>query len=119
MVAELKSVGPYSLYRWAGDLLFISGQLPINPHTGLLEEGFKDQCARSLSNIQTILEGEGLTLNDIVKLTVVVDDLEDFNEVNEVFEEVFDQPYPSRSTFEAARLPKDALIEIEAIAIKS
>lgn len=118
MVAELKSVGPYSLSRWAGDLLFISGQLPINPKTGLLEVEFKDQCARSLSNVQAILEDEGLTLNDVIKLTVVVDDLEDFNGVNEVFEEVFEQPYPSRSTFEAARLPKDALVEIEAIAIR-
>lgn len=118
MSLELKSVGPYSLSRRAGNLIFISGQLPINPKTGKLEKGFKKQCARTLSNIQLILEDEGLTLNNVVKLTVMMNDLEDFNEVNKVFEKFFAKPYPSRTTFEASRLPKDALVEIEAIATR-
>lgn len=119
MASKLKSAGPYSLARWAGNLMFISGQLPINPETNKLERGFKKQCERTLSNIQLILEDEGLNLNDIVKLTVIVDDLADFSQVNKVFEDVFDEPYPSRTTFEASGLPKNALVEIEAIALKN
>lgn len=118
MTKKLEASGPYSLYYWADNLIFISGQLPINPDTGDLVTGFKNQCKRSLLNIQKILENQNLLLNDIVKLTVLVDDLEYFNEVNEVFKEFFNEPYPSRSTFETARLPKDSLIEIEAIALK-
>lgn len=118
MVKRINVLGPYSLHRSAGDLMFLSGQLGLNPDTGELEEGFKKQCVQSLANIQLILESEGLSLEDVIKLTVLMDDLEDFDMVNEVFEEFFDAPYPSRSTFEVARLPKDALIEIEAIAMK-
>lgn len=120
LIVEVKiaSVGPYSLSRWAGDLLFISGQLPINPATGELEKDFKKQCQRSLLNIEAILADEGLTLNDVVKLTVIVEDLNEFDLVNEVFEEMLEKPYPTRSTFEVGRLPKDAAIEIEAIATK-
>lgn len=118
MKGKIESAGPYSLSRWAGDLLFISGQLPINPETGKLEDNFKNQCRRSLSNIQSILENEKLTLDDIVKLTVIVENLKEFDQVNEVFKEVFEQPYPTRSTFEVSRLPKEAAVEIEAIAMK-
>lgn len=118
MDVKIASVGPYSLSRWAGDLLFVSGQLPINPVSGQLERNFKDQCRRSLLNIEAILADEGLTLNDIVKLTVIVEDLNEFDQVNEVFTEMFEQPYPTRSTFEVGRLPKEAAIEIEAIAMK-
>lgn len=116
MVKRLKPLGPYSLSRSVGDLTFVSGQLGINPDTNELEEGFKAQCTQSLSNIQLILESEGLSLDDVVKLTVLMDDLEDFDHVNKAFEEFFDAPYPSRATFEVARLPKDALVEIEAVA---
>ncbi|AQS53975.1 RutC family protein [Jeotgalibaca dankookensis] len=118
MKNEMKSVGPYSISRWAGDLLFISGQLPINQETGELEKDFVAQCERSLANIELVLENEGLTLDDVVKLTVLMNDLEDFDEINKLFEKRFNQPYPSRSTFEVSRLPKDALVEIEAIAFK-
>lgn len=118
MTEKIKTFGPYSVSRWADNLMFISGQLGVNLKSGKLEAGFKDQCARSLSNIQIILESEDLTLDNIVKLTVLMDDLEDFDEVNNVFEEFFTKPYPSRSAFEVARLPKDALIEIEVIASK-
>lgn len=118
MNEKIESVGPYSLNRSGGNLLFISGQLPINPKTGELEKNFKNQCRRSLSNIEVILENEKLTLDDIVKLTVIVEDLEEFDQVNEVFTEVFKEPYPARSTFEVSRLPKEAAIEIEAIAMK-
>lgn len=118
MSKKLKTIGTYSLRRWAGNILFLSGQIGIDPVANKLEEGFEKQCKRCFTNIQLILESEGLTLNHVVKLTVLMDDLEDFKQVNEIFKECLNEPYPSRSTFEVARLPKDALIEIEAIAIK-
>lgn len=118
MSKELKAVGPYSLSLWVGNLLFVSGQLPINPETDALEEGFEDQCTRSLLNIQSILKNEGLTLKDVAKITVLMKDLEYFNKANDLFATFFDEPYPTRSTFEVSRLPKDALIEIEVIAAK-
>lgn len=118
MTKELKTLGSYSLKRWAGDFLFISGQIGMNSETEKLEEGFKRQCEKALANIEFILKSEGLILDNLVKLTVLMDDLEDFEQVNETFKEYLKEPYPSRSTFEVAALPKGALIEIEAIAIK-
>lgn len=119
MTKELKTLGSYSLKRWAGNILFISGQIGMNSETEKLEEGFKRQCEKSLANIEFILKSEGLILDDLVKLTVLMSDLEDFEQVNEIFKEYLKEPYPSRSTFEVAALPKDALIEIEAIAVRS
>lgn len=110
------AIGPYSAYRKAGNLLFTSGQLPIDPKTNQLEDNFSDQCKRSLMNIQSILEQENLKMEDIVKVTVLLKDLSYFEEVNRLFEEFFQKPYPTRTAFEVSKLPKNALIEIEAIA---
>lgn len=110
------TIGPYSVYRKAGNLLFTSGQLPIDPKTNQLEDDFSDQCKRSLMNIQSILEQENLKMEDIVKATVLLKDLSYFEEVNELFEEVFKKPYPARTAYEVSKLPKNALIEIEVIA---
>lgn len=111
------TIGPYSVCRKAGNLLFTSGQLPLNPETSQMEEGFTAQCRRSLKNIQNILQNEKLEMKDIVKVTVLLDDLANFEEVNLVFEEFFKEPFPARTAYEVASLPKGALIEIEAIAV--
>lgn len=93
--------------------MFISGQLPIDPETGKIEKKFKDQCKQSLLNIQSILVNEGLTLNDIVKLTVIVKYLSEFDQVNEVFIEIFERSYPTRSTFEVGRLQKKLRLKLK------
>ena len=111
-----KAIGPYSQAIKHNKLLFTSGQIPLNPNTGLIiSEDFKDQVYQCLKNIKGILEEENLSLNCIMKLTVYVTDLENFSKLNEVFEDFFEGKYPSRSAVEVSKLPKDAQIEIEAI----
>ncbi|PRY78632.1 RidA family protein [Alkalibacterium olivapovliticus] len=111
-----KAIGPYSPYRISGTQLFTSGQLPVDPETNELVEGFEAQARQSFKNIQSILELEGKKLSDVVKLTVLVSDLANFSAVNEVMEDLFSEPYPARTAYQVAALPKEALIEIEAIA---
>lgn len=118
MSKELKAIGTYSLIRNVADTYYVSGQLGLDPETGELVKGFKGQCEQVLKNLQVILESEGLTFDDVLKLTVFMTDLEDFGQVNEIFEKYLSEPYPARSAFEVVRLPKDALVKIEAIAVK-
>ena len=111
-----KAIGPYSQAIRHNNLMFTSGQIPINPDTGLIvSEDFKDQVYQCLKNIKGILEEENLSLNCIVKLTVYVTDLDNFSKLNEIFEDFFKGIYPARSAVEVCRLPKDSQIEIEAI----
>lgn len=111
------AVGPYSAYYVAGDFLFISGQLGINPETNEIEaKDVKGQAKQALENLKTILEINGLTMKDVVKTMVLLDDINDFSLVNEIYATYFENPYPARSAFEVGKLPKAALVEIEAIA---
>lgn len=112
------AVGPYSAYRVVGDTVYISGQLGINPETNLLEGDIKAQARQSLENLKAILNEVGMTMNNIVKTTVLLDDINDFVTVNEIYQEYFEKPYPARSAFEVGKLPKGGLVEIEAIAVK-
>lgn len=112
-----KAVGPYSAYYVAGDFLYISGQLGINPETNLIEgKSAAEQAKQSLENLKTILELNGLTTKNVVKTLVLLNDINDFNSVNEVYGQYFSEPYPARSAFQVGKLPKEALVEIEAIA---
>lgn len=112
-----KAVGPYSAYYKAEDFLYISGQLGINPETNEIEgETAAEQAKQSLENLKTILELNGLTMKNIVKTMVLLDDINDFVSVNEVYATYFEEPYPARSAFEVGKLPKGGLVEIEAIA---
>ncbi len=113
-----KAIGPYSQAINVGNLLFISGQLPINPETNLLETNIVDQTKRSLSNLKAIVEEAGFTINNIVKTTVFLKNMNDFQEMNKVYEAFFKDHKPARSAIEVARLPKDAIVEIQAIASK-
>ena len=110
------AVGPYSQAIKTGNLLFVSGQLPINPATGAMVEGSIEECTRqALENLKAIVTEAGATMNDVVKTTVFLADIADFAKANGVYAEFFEQPFPARSAFEVATLPLNGRIEIEAI----
>lgn len=115
-----KAIGPYSQGVSAAGLVFVSGQLPIDPITGEFPSGgVVEQTRQSLVNLKNILEASGTSLQNVVKTTVFLKDMNDFVAMNEVYKELMGQEhYPARSAVQIARLPKDALVEIEAIAIK-
>ena len=113
------AIGPYSQAIEAGGMVFVSGQLPINPETGeFAEGGVKELTRQSLTNMQHILAEVGLTLDNVVKTTVYLADMSDFAAMNEVYAEFFSAPYPARSAVAVKTLPKGALVEIECIAAK-
>lgn len=98
-----------------GDLIFFSGQIPINPTTGEMPEGIEAQTRQSLDNVKGLLESQGLTFANVVKTTVFLDSMDDFATMNSIYAEYFVEPYPARSAVEVAKLPKGALIEVEVI----
>lgn len=111
------AIGPYSQAIRTGNVVFISGQLPIDPATGnFAEGGIKELTRQSLNNAKAILAAEGLTMADVVKTTVLMADMADFAEMNEVYAEFFQDPFPARSAFAVKTLPKNARVEIELIA---
>ena len=112
------AIGPYSQGIAASETVYVSGQLPLDPATGAFPEGIAAQTAQSLKNIQAILAQQGMTLANVVKTTVFLADINDFTEMNKVYGEFFTQPYPARSAVQVAKLPKDAPLEIECIAVK-
>ena len=112
------AIGPYSQAIETGGLVFASGQLPINPATGAFPEGIKEQTRQSLMNAKAILEAAGVSMKNVVKTTVLLADIADFAEMNEVYAEFFEEPYPARSAFAVKSVPKGALVEIECIAEK-
>jgi 2-iminobutanoate/2-iminopropanoate deaminase len=112
-----KPVGPYSAAIRAGQFLFISGQIPLDPATGQMIEGdIGAHTRRVLQNIGALLEAAGLSFAGVVRTTVFLADLGDFTAMNEVYATFFQEPYPARSTIQAARLPRDARVEIDVIA---
>ena len=111
------AIGPYSQAIRVGNLVYTSGQIPIDPATGeFAEGGIKDQTRQSLLNLKAILEEAGLTMSDVVKTTVFMADMNDFAAMNAVYAEFFAEPYPARSAVAVKTLPKGALVEIEAVA---
>lgn len=111
------AIGPYSQAIQVGNLVFASGQIPIDPATGsFVAGGVKEQARQSLNNVKAILDEAGLTLDNVVKTTVFLADMNDFADVNAVYAEFFAEPYPARSAVAVKTLPKGALVEIEVIA---
>ena len=110
------AIGPYSQAVRVGNTLYVSGQIPIDPKTGNIEGCIKCQTKQSLTNIKNILEAAGLTMANVVKTTVLLQSIDDFTKMNEVYSTFFEGDYPARAAFEVAALPKGALVEIEAIA---
>lgn len=112
------AVGPYSQAIKAGGFLFVSGQIPINPETGELVTGdIKAQTHQVLKNVKAILEEAGLTMDDVVKATVFISDMDQFAAVNEVYAQYFGDVPPARACVEVARIPKDVGVEVEVIAV--
>ena len=112
-----KPVGPYSAALRSTNLLFVSGQVPLDPATGRIIEGdIAAQTRRVLENVRALLDAAGLSFAHVVRTTVFLADMNDFKAMNEVYTTFFEEPYPARSTVQAARLPRDARIEIDAIA---
>jgi 2-iminobutanoate/2-iminopropanoate deaminase len=113
------AIGPYSQAIRAGAMIFVSGQIPIDPATGALipEKDIHTQTRRVLSNLQEILTAAGVTRSDVVRTTVFLKDMNDFAEMNRAYAEFFGSSVPARSTVEVARLPRDAGVEIDCIAV--
>lgn len=112
------AIGPYSQAIEANGMIFISGQLPIDPATGLMPDNITAQAEQSLANVKAILERAGLGMDNVVKTTVFLADMSLFGPMNEVYAKVFTAPYPARSAFAVKELPKQALVEIEVIAAR-
>ena len=112
------AIGPYSQAVDCGPFVFASGQIPIDPATGNIPEGITEQTRQSLSNVKAILEAAGLTMDNVVKTTVFLADMNDFAAMNAVYAEAFSAPFPARSAVAVRTLPKNVLVEIEVIAAK-
>lgn len=110
------AIGPYSQAVRRGDLLFVSGQLPLDPDSGRIPEGIVEQSRQALRNLQAVLEAGGSSIDAVVKTTVFLADMNDFEEMNRVYATFFSADPPARSTVEVARLPKDVRVEIDCIA---
>ena len=114
-----QAIGPYSQAIEAGGMVFLSGQLPIDPPTGAMPEGIQAQTRQSFENIKAILAEAGCTVENIVKTTVFLADMSLFGEMNEIYAQQFGSAFPARSAFAVKELPKQALVEIEVIAVKA
>ncbi len=114
------AIGPYSQAIAAGNTIYVSGQIPIDPATGAFAgDDITTQTRQSLSNLKAILAAAGADMTDVVKTTVYLAHMEDFAAMNQVYAEFFTAPYPARAAFEVAALPKNALVEIECVAVKA
>lgn len=111
------AIGPYSQGIKAGSLVITSGQLPLDPETGTFPEGIEAQTRQSLENCKQVLKAAGATLENVIKTTVFLKDMNDFGAMNQVYATFFTADCPARSAVEVARLPKDALVEIECLAM--
>ena len=112
------AIGPYSQALDLGGMVFVSGQIPVDPATGAMPEDVQGQARQSLANLKAILAEAGLTMADVVKTVVFLADLDDFAAVNKVYAQAFAQPFPARSCVQVAGIPKGAKVEIECIAVR-
>ena len=113
------AIGPYSQALDMGGMVFVSGQIPVNPATGEMAQDVRNQAAQSLTNLKSILAEAGLGMETVIKTTVFLADLNDFTAVNEVYASFFAEPYPARSCVQVAAIPKGAKVEIECIAVRA
>lgn len=113
-----KAIGTYSQAVKVNGFLFISGQIPLDPSTMELVEGIENQINQVFENINQILKADGMDFSNVVKLSVLLDDLSHFEKVNEIMASIFSKPYPARAAYEVSKLPKGSSVEIETIAFK-
>ena len=104
------AIGPYSQAIVVGNMLFTSGQIPIDPKTGEIPEGVEAQARQALTNVKNLIEAAGASIDNVVKTTVFIKNMDDFAKINEIYAQYFTEPFPARSCVEVARLPKDVLI---------
>ena len=112
------AIGPYSQAIEVNGMVYTSGIIPVDPATGNIPEGSVAQAEQAFTNLKNLLEAAGTDISQVVKTTVFIKEMNDFGAINEVYAKYFTEPYPSRSCVEVARLPKDVMLEIEAIALK-
>ena len=112
------AIGPYSQAIEAGDFVFVSGQIPIDPSTGEVVEGIEKQTNQVLKNLQAILTEAGTDFSQVVKFTIYLQSMEEFATVNEIYGNYLSEPYPARATVEVSRLPKDVLVEMDVVVYK-
>jgi len=113
-----RAIGPYSQGIMAGGLIFVSGQIPLDPIKGeIVGQTIEEQAHQVFKNLRAILQAAGSSLNEVVKATVFLADMNDFSRMNEVYAQYFSEPYPARAAFQVARLPREAKIEVEVIAL--
>jgi 2-iminobutanoate/2-iminopropanoate deaminase len=112
------AIGPYSQAIEVNGLVFTSGMIPVNPKTGEIPQGIEAQANQAITNLVNLLQESGADIKNVIKTTVFIKDMNDFAKINEIYAAYFTDNYPARSCVEVARLPKDVLIEIEAVAVK-
>ena len=113
-----KAIGTYSQATKVNGFLFISGQIPLDPKTMELAEGIENQINQVFENVRQILKADGMDFSNVVKLSVLLDDLNHFEKVNEIMASIFSKPYPARAAYEVSKLPKGSSVEIETIAFE-
>ena len=112
------AIGPYSQAIEVNGMVFTSGVIPVDPATGVIPEGVEAQATQAFTNLTNLVEASGAAMSQVVKTTVFIKEMYDFGKINEIYAKFFKEPYPSRSCVEVARLPKDVLLEVEAIVAK-
>lgn len=112
------AIGPYSQAIEVNGMVFTSGVIPVDPATGVIPEGVEAQATQTFTNLTNLVEASGAAMSQVVKTTVFIKEMNDFGKINEIYAKFFKEPYPSRSCVEVARLPKDVLLEVEAIVAK-
>ncbi len=112
------AIGPYSQAIEVNGMVFTSGVIPVNPQTGVIPETIEEQANQAFSNLRNLIEASGTTIDKVIKTTVFIKEMNDFGRINEIYSQYFKEPFPARSCVEVARLPKDVMIEVEAVAVK-
>ena len=110
------AIGPYSQAIISGNTVFASGQIPVNPSNGEIPEGVEAQANQAFTNVKNLLEAAGTSIDNVIKTTVFIQNMDDFGKINEIYASYFTEPFPARSCVEVAKLPKGVLLEVEAIA---
>lgn len=112
------AIGPYSQAIEVNGMVFTSGVIPVNPATGEIAATIEEQAGQAFSNLRNLIEASGASIDKVVKTTVFIKEMDDFGKINKIYAEYFKEPYPARSCVEVARLPKDVMLEVEAIVAK-
>ena len=112
------AIGPYSQAIEVNGMVFTSGVIPVDPQTGVIPATIEEQANQAFSNLKNLIEASGATIDKVIKTTVFIKEMNDFGKINEIYATYFKEPFPARSCVEVARLPKDVMLEVEAVVVK-